>query len=172
VSINKWTEDQLDLVEVFPIHDQLMKECVDQVESKLPEISSMVSTDTTKFSTMQATSTQLRQRINAFNDQTKRIYDAINKLRYAYSSADGLKEKMSSVESVMEGISARMNKLNDRLEAVEKTKLRYKLERRYRIRWMIMTGVCVCAGLLYLFRHLSVSDVEKLDLGGLEELLS
>jgi hypothetical protein len=76
------------------------------------------------------------------------------KLRYAYSSADGLKEKMQSVETVMEGIQARMDKLITRIEAVEKLRLRYRLERRYRRRWLIMTGVCLFIGLTWVFLHI------------------
>jgi hypothetical protein len=76
------------------------------------------------------------------------------KLRYAYSSADGLVEKLQSVESVMDGVQARMEKLNTRINAVEKLRLRYRLERRYRKRWLIMTGVCICVGLAWLARHL------------------
>lgn len=76
------------------------------------------------------------------------------KLRYAYSSADGLVEKLQSVESVMDGIQARVEKLNWRIEAVEKLRLRYKLERRYRIRWLIMTALVICTGLAWLARHL------------------
>ena len=76
------------------------------------------------------------------------------KLRYAYSSADGLKEKMQSVETVMEGIRARMEKLGKRIEAVEKLRLRYRLEKRYRRRWLIMTGICLFIGLSWAFLHL------------------
>lgn len=75
------------------------------------------------------------------------------KLRYAYSSADGLKEKMQNVEIVMEGIQARMEKLMMRIEAVERLRLRYKLERRYRRRWLTMTGVCLVVGLVWVFIH-------------------
>lgn len=77
---------------------------------------------------------------------------------------------MQSVESVMQGIQARMDKLRQRLAAVEKLKFRYELERRYRIRWLILTGLCICTGLLYLFWHLATSE-KRIDLGGLEELL-
>ena len=171
-AVSKWTEDQLDLVEVLLLHFYTnVKECVDQIENKLRDVPSVVNSHTSYFQTVQSTSNQLRQRVNTFNEQTRNISDTTNKLRYAYSSADGLKEKMASVESVMEGIQTRMDKLNERLRAVEKIKLQYTLERRYRIRWLIMTGVCLCAGLLYLFMHLHSNKPEKLDLGGLEELL-
>jgi hypothetical protein len=75
------------------------------------------------------------------------------KLRYAYSSADGLKEKMASVETVMEGIVGRMERLSRRLEVVEKLGVRHRLERRYRQRWLIMTGVCVFVGLAWALLH-------------------
>ena len=75
------------------------------------------------------------------------------KLQYAYSSADGLKEKIQSVETVMEGIQARMDKLVMRIQAVEKLRLRYRLERRYRRRWLIMTGLCLFIGLTGVFLH-------------------
>ena len=75
------------------------------------------------------------------------------KLRYAYSSADGLKEKMASVETVMEGIVGRMERLSRRLEVVEKLGVRHRLERRYRRRWLIMTGVCVFVGLAWALLH-------------------
>jgi hypothetical protein len=94
------------------------------------------------------------QRISAFDAKTRDIHDTTMKLRYAYSSADGLTEKMQTVENVMEGINARMDKLKIRLHDVEKLRLRYRLERRYRIRWLIMTGVCVFGGLTWLYRHL------------------
>ena len=76
------------------------------------------------------------------------------KLRYAYSSADGLTEKMQTVENVMMGIDARMDKLKNRLGDVEKLRLRYRLERRYRIRWLILTGMGLFGGLIWLYRHL------------------
>ena len=103
------------------------------------------------------------QRITAFNEKTRGIHNTTMKLRYAYSSADGLKEKMQSVESAMDGISARMERLNARIIAVEKLRLRYRLERRYRIRWLIMTGVCLCVGLIAVYRHLrwTQSSVES-----------
>lgn len=94
------------------------------------------------------------QRISVFNAKTRDIHDTSMKLRYAYSSADGLTEKMQTVENVMEGINSRMEKLQIRLNNVEKLRLRYRLERRYRIRWLIMTGVCVFGGLIWLYRHL------------------
>ena len=75
------------------------------------------------------------------------------KLRYAYSSADGLKEKMASVESVMEGIIARMEKLSRRLHVVEKLGVRQRLERKYRRRWLLMTGVVLFLGLAWAFLH-------------------
>jgi hypothetical protein len=102
---------------------------------------------------MQTTSKQLTQRIMSFNDTTRSIHDTTMKLRYAYSSADGLKEKMKSVEIVMEGIQTRMEKLMTRIEAVERLRLRYKLERRYRRRWLIMTGVVLFVGLALAFLH-------------------
>ena len=69
------------------------------------------------------------------------------KLRYAYSSADGLKEKMASVETVMRSLQVRMDKLLRRIDAVEKLRLRFRLERRYRMRWLTMTGVVLVLGL-------------------------
>jgi len=93
------------------------------------------------------------QRISTFNDKTRGIYNTTMKLRYAYSSADGLKEKMASVETVMEGIVGRMDKLSGRLEAVEKLGLRHRLERRYRRRWLILTGVLLFVGLAWAFFH-------------------
>jgi len=76
------------------------------------------------------------------------------KLRYAYSSADGLKEKMASVENVMDGIVGRMDRLSRRLEIVEKLGVRHRLEKKYRRRWLIMTGVCVFVGLAWAFLHI------------------
>jgi SMC interacting uncharacterized protein involved in chromosome segregation len=105
------------------------------------------------FDSMLSSSKQLNQRINAFNDKTRGIHDTIMKLRYAYSSDDGLKEKMQSVESVMEGLQVRMERLIARIQAVEKLRLQYKLERRYRIRWLIMTSVCLSIGLILAFLH-------------------
>ena len=93
------------------------------------------------------------QRISSFNDKTRGIYNTTMKLRYAYSSADGLKEKMASVETVMEGIVGRMDKLSGRLEAVEKLGLRHRLERRYRRRWLILTGVLLFVALAWAFFH-------------------
>ena len=144
---------------------------MDQIETKLPEINGIVNTNVNNFNTLLATSNQLKQRITTFNEGTRSIYNTTNKLRYAYNSADGLQEKLASVEAVMEGIQSRMSGLNDRLKVVEKTKLRYKLERRYRIRWLIMVGISLCGGLLYLFRHLQRNKREYLDLGGLESEL-
>jgi hypothetical protein len=94
------------------------------------------------------------QRISAFDAKTHEIHNTTMKLRYAYSSADGLTEKMQTVENVMEGFNARIEKLQIRLNDVEKLRLRYRLERRYRIRWLIMTGVCVFGGLIWLYWHL------------------
>ena len=102
---------------------------------------------------MQSTSKQLTQRITAFNAKTRNIHDTTMKLRYAYSSADGLKEKMQSVETVMEGIQARMEKLTMRIKAVERLRLQYKLERRYRKQWLIMTGIILFISLSWAFLH-------------------
>jgi hypothetical protein len=74
------------------------------------------------------------------------------KLDYAYSSADGLNEKMQSVESVMEGIQVRLDKLKTRIDVVEKLRVN-KLE-RYRIGLLAMTVICllVVLGAYLLFR--------------------
>jgi hypothetical protein len=93
------------------------------------------------------------QRITAFNEKTRGIYNTTMNLRYAYSSADGLKEKMASVENVMDGIVGRMDKLSGRLEVVEKLRVRHRLERKYRRRWLIMTGLVVFMGLAWAFLH-------------------
>jgi hypothetical protein len=143
-SVHKWAEDQLDAVE----------ESIDQVETNLPTISSNYAASMSAFSNMQSTAKQVLQRIGGFTDKTRGIHDTTMKLRYAYSSADGLVEKLQSVTSVMDGIQARMERLNSRIDAVEKKRLRYKLERRYRIRWLIMTGVTMFIGLAWLARHL------------------
>jgi len=142
-SINKWTEDQLDLVE----------ESIDEIETNLPNISANYSSNLATFNAIQSTAKQLSQRMISFNENTKGIHDTTMKLRYAYSSADGLKEKMASVESVMERISARMEKLSRRLDAVTKLRRRQKLERTYRIRWLIMTGISIFVGLALAFIH-------------------
>jgi hypothetical protein len=76
------------------------------------------------------------------------------KLRYAYSSADGLREKMLSVEAVMDGITGRISRLQTRLAKMDKTRLRLRLEGRYRVRWLVMTGICVFVGLGFVARHL------------------
>ena len=93
------------------------------------------------------------QRINSFNDKTGEIRNTTMKLRYAYSSADGLKEKTASAENLMAGIQARMEKLARRIEAVEKLRLQSRKERRYRRRWLIMTGVCCFVGLIWAVTH-------------------
>ena len=93
------------------------------------------------------------QRINEFNEKTRGINNTTMKLRYAYSSADGLKEKMASVETVMEGIVARMERLSGRLDAVERLRVRHRLERKYRRRWLIMTGAVLFVGLAWAFLY-------------------
>lgn len=60
---------------------------------------------------------------------------------------------MQSVEGVMEGLQMRMEKLITRIQAVERLRRRYELERRHRIRWLIMTSVCLSIGLILAFLH-------------------
>jgi len=117
-------------------------------------ISSDYSTNLNTFKSLQSTAKQLTERINAFEDKTRGVHDTRMKLRYAYSSADGLKEKMQSVEVVMEGIQTRMEKLNARLEAVENLRLRYKLERRSRIRRLVIIGAAFGIALILAYRYL------------------
>ena len=126
---------------------------MDQVETNLPMISSSYSVNLATFNNMQLSSKQLIERIAAFDDNTRNIYDTTMKLRYAYSSADGLKEKINTAESLMQGIQTRMEKLMGRIEAVEKLRLRQSLERGYRIRWLMMTGAFIGAALLWAFLH-------------------
>ena len=76
------------------------------------------------------------------------------KLRYAYSSADGLKEKIASVETLMRSLQGRRDKLLRRIDAVEKLRLRFRLERRYRMRWLTMTGIVLVLGLALAFFYI------------------
>jgi hypothetical protein len=79
------------------------------------------------------------------------IHDATMKLRYAYSSADGLKEKMASVETLMGGLQNRIQRLLGRVDAVEKLRMRASLERSYRMRWLGMAGAVLVLGLALAF---------------------
>jgi len=124
---------------------------MDQLEANIPTIATNYASDHTTFSSVQLKAKQVTQRVNTFNDRTKGIYDNTMKLRYAYSSADGLKEKMASVETLMASLHGRMDKLLRRIDAVEKLRLRFRLERRYRMRWLTMTGVVLALGLALAF---------------------
>lgn len=126
---------------------------MDQIETNLPSISSNYSTYLATLKSLESTAKQIAQRIRAFEEKTRIVHDTTMKLRYAYSSADGLKEKMQSVEVVMEGIQARMNKLSTRLEAVERLRIRHKLERRHRIRRLAITGVSICVVLALVYGY-------------------
>jgi septal ring factor EnvC (AmiA/AmiB activator) len=137
-----------------PYISLILQESIDQTETNLPTISSNYTAHKTTFNTIQSTVKALTNRITAFNEKTRGIYNTTMKLRYAYSSADGLKEKMASVENVMDGIVGRMDRLSRRLEIVEKLGVRHRLERKYRRRWLIMTGVCVFVGLAWAFLHI------------------
>ena len=122
-----------------------------QIETNLPSISASYSTKLEALNSLEAALKELSQQIVAFKDKTRGIYNTTMKLQYAYSSSDGLLEKMHNVESVTESIQARMEKLNVRLEAVEKIRQQYKLERKYRNRWLKFGGICVAVGLVWIY---------------------
>jgi hypothetical protein len=127
------------------------QESMDHLEANIPSIAANYASDIATFNSLQTEAKHITQRVNTFNDRTKGIYDTTMKLRYAYSSADGLKEKMASVETLMGSLQSRMDKLLRRIDAVEKLRLRFRLERRYRIRWLIMTVVVLVVGLALAF---------------------
>jgi len=127
---------------------------MDKLGANLPTIATNYASDIATFNSVHLKAKQVAQRVIAFNDRTKEIYDTTMKLRYAYSSADGLKEKMASVETVMRSLQVRMDKLLRRIDAVEKLRLRFRLERRYRMRWLTMTGVVLVLGLALAFFYI------------------
>jgi len=122
---------------------------MDALEAELPPIAAYYTTDTAKLNTLQAKQRQLTSRITTFNERTGGIHDTTMKLRYAYSSADGLKEKLVSVETLMGGLQNRIQKLLGRIDDVEKLRMRATLERSYRLRWLGMAGVALVAGLAF-----------------------
>jgi hypothetical protein len=124
---------------------------MDALEADMPPIASNYTTDTATLHTLQTKQRQLTSRITTFNERTKGIHDTTMKLRYAYSSADGLKEKMASVETLMGGLQNRIQRLLGRVDAVEKLRMRATLERSYRMRWMGMTGAVLVLGLALAF---------------------
>jgi hypothetical protein len=73
------------------------------------------------------------------------------KVRYAYSSADGMLEKMQGVESVMTGIQARMDKLNARLKAVEQIRLQNQVERKSRTRWLLTGAIGAVISIVWMY---------------------
>jgi hypothetical protein len=123
---------------------------MDTFEADMPPIDADYTIDT--LPTLQTKQCQLTSRVSTFNDRTQGIHNTTMKLRYAYSSADGLKEKMASVETLMGGLQNRIQKLLGRVDAIEKLRLRASLERSYRMRWLGMTtGVLVVALALAFF---------------------
>jgi hypothetical protein len=106
--VAKWAEEQLDLVEMMDDFDDMSRIASNQQSNK------------NTFNSMKDEVKQLVERVEKVQGGTVDIYDTTNKLRYAYSSADGLKEKMQSVEAVMDGLVSRMDRLRNRIEAVEK----------------------------------------------------
>jgi len=127
---------------------------MDKLGANIPTIAANYASDIATFNSVQLKAKQVTQRVNTFNDRTKGIYDTTMKLRYAYSSADGLKEKIASVETLMRSLQGRRDKLLRRIDAVEKLRLRFRLERRYRMRWLTMTGIVLVLGLALAFFYI------------------
>jgi len=127
---------------------------MDKLGANIPTIAANYAADIATFNSVQLKAKQVTQRVNTFNDRTKGIYDTTMKLRYAYSSADGLKEKIASVETLMRSLQGRRDKLLRRIDAVEKLRLRFRLERRYRMRWLTMTGIVLVLGLALAFFYI------------------
>jgi hypothetical protein len=124
---------------------------MDALEADMPPIAANYIADTATLHTHQTKQRQLTSRIKTFNERTRGIHDTTMKLRYAYSSADGLKEKMASVETLMGGLQNRIQKLLGRVDAVEKLRMRASLERSYRMRWLGMVGTVLVMGLALAF---------------------
>lgn len=124
---------------------------MDSLEADMPPIASNYTADTSTLHTLQTKQRQLTSRISTFNERTRGIHDTTMKLRYAYSSADGLKEKMASVETLMGGLQNRIQRLLGRVDAVEKLRMRASLERSYRMRWLGMAGAVLVLGLALAF---------------------
>lgn len=124
---------------------------MDALEADIPPIASNYTADTTNLQALQTKQRQLTSRVKTFNERTRGIHDTTMKLRYAYSSADGLKEKLVSVETLMGGLQNRIQKLLGRVDAVDKLRQRATLERTYRLRWLGMAGAALVMGLALAF---------------------
>jgi NADH:ubiquinone oxidoreductase subunit D len=120
----------------------------------LPAISSHHAANIATFKGLQEKSKQLFQRIATFNDKTREIYNTGMKLNYSYTSAGGLKEKMPQVEHTAKSVQTRIEKLSERIDVVEKLRLRHDLQRGHRIRWLMLTVVFVGVGLAWAYFRL------------------